>query len=514
MTIATVTDPGSPPNDASELAWGFVAGVLALAAFGVIVTAAFATSARRQLTTIGQLSANGAPAGVVRRSLLLQGSLSGLIGGLVGVVVAGAVLAGARPLLVHLVDRDVAPYQVPWWQLGAIVATAVVAASVAALSPARSAARIPVLAALAGRRPLAPPRRRLAPLGLASFVGGVLLLAVAAATSAGGNLPAAVAVVGGLGVLAGITTLSPLAVDVAGRVPLSGAGRLALRGIARQRTRSAAVVTAIATVMTIAVAVATIVGDLDDRSPDGSVPSLPADRVMVWPIDVEPTSAATAFRPSDELLGSLAEALPDASSSSWPVPSYERGPGHDQMYANASFLVADDDVLDAIGLSDADRRALQEHGAVAMYAVDGRLVTDGTVTYQVPTAAGTVEIEAAVRQDPPRSWGGSVEVLLAPAQVAELGMGRRRRPARAADADAAHRDRTRRCRRHLDALVRRRRVRRAATGTGDDDGRDRGPATRRHVVGDGHRRRDHRGRPAADVGHRGRRALAGGSRGA
>ncbi len=246
-------------------------------------------------------------------------------------------------------------------------------------------------------------------------------LAVAAATSAGGNLPAAVAVVGGLGVLAGITTLSPLAVDVAGRVPLSGAGRLALRGIARQRTRSAAVVTAIATVMTIAVAVATIVGDLDDRSPDGSVPSLPADRVMVWPIDVEPTSAATAFRPSDELLGSLAEALPDVSSSSWPVPSYERGPGHDQMYANASFLVADDDVLDAIGLSDADRRALQEHGAVAMYAVDGRLVTDGTVTYQVPTAAGTVEIEAAVRQDPPRSWGGSVEVLLAPAQVAELG---------------------------------------------------------------------------------------------
>ena len=42
------------------LGWGWVAGVLSLVAVGIIVAAAFATSARRQLVTVGQLASNGA----------------------------------------------------------------------------------------------------------------------------------------------------------------------------------------------------------------------------------------------------------------------------------------------------------------------------------------------------------------------------------------------------------------------------------------------------------------------
>lgn len=48
---------------ARELAWGWVAGVLAFVAVGIVIAAAFATSARRQLVTIGQLASNGASPG-------------------------------------------------------------------------------------------------------------------------------------------------------------------------------------------------------------------------------------------------------------------------------------------------------------------------------------------------------------------------------------------------------------------------------------------------------------------
>ena len=72
-------------NVREVLAWSWVIGALSLAVTGIIVAAAFATSARRQLVTVGLLSSNGAPEGVIRRSLALQGSWTGLVGSLLGV---------------------------------------------------------------------------------------------------------------------------------------------------------------------------------------------------------------------------------------------------------------------------------------------------------------------------------------------------------------------------------------------------------------------------------------------
>ena len=70
----------STGTDGQVLAWGWVAGVLSLAALGVIIAAAFATSARRQLATVGQLAANGASPRLIRRTLSLQGTWSGAVG--------------------------------------------------------------------------------------------------------------------------------------------------------------------------------------------------------------------------------------------------------------------------------------------------------------------------------------------------------------------------------------------------------------------------------------------------
>jgi hypothetical protein len=123
------------------------------------------------------------------------------------------------------------------------------------------------------------------PLGLTVFAAGLALLLVAAATgrNTGGNLPAAVATIGGLAVLAGMCAVSPFAVDALRRGPARGSWRLAACSLVRQRTRSAAVVTAVATVGATAIAGATFARQLDDVELVDAVPTLPSDTVLVRP---------------------------------------------------------------------------------------------------------------------------------------------------------------------------------------------------------------------------------------
>ncbi|NLA37346.1 MAG: hypothetical protein GX868_16900 [Actinobacteria bacterium] len=98
-------------SEAQVLAWGWVAGVLALAAVGIVIASAFATSARRQLVTIGQLSANGAPSPLVLRTLALQGSWTGIIGVAGALVVSLVGLVALRPVVEQIVGRSLGSYR-------------------------------------------------------------------------------------------------------------------------------------------------------------------------------------------------------------------------------------------------------------------------------------------------------------------------------------------------------------------------------------------------------------------
>lgn len=241
---------------ARELAWGWVAGVLAFVAVGIVIAAAFATSARRQLVTIGQLASNGAPPRLVSRTMGLQGMWTGLLGVAVGVpiaVAAGVVLERAD-VLSRFAGRPIGGLHIAPLDLTVVAITAIVAATLAALVPARSASRIPVLSALAGRRPVAQPPQWLAPVGLAVFCAGLFLMAAAASVENAGDLVAAVAILGALGVVFGMVCASPLIVAAVARVGgrRGGVIRLASRSLGRARARSAAVLTAIAVVGTIA----------------------------------------------------------------------------------------------------------------------------------------------------------------------------------------------------------------------------------------------------------------------
>lgn len=427
---------------ADSLAWGWVAGTIALAATGVVIAAAFATSARRQLTTIGQLAANGASPRLVRRTLALQGSWSGMIGGVVGLGLALiASITIVAPISEALTQRDVGPIAVDVRHLAVILITAVIVATMAAALPARSAARIPVLAALAGRRPLGVVPRRLVPIGLGLFLGGLALLlasATAAEGDAAGNLVAAVAVVGGLAVLAGTCCVTPLAVDALRRLPVRGDLRLATRSLARQRSRSAAVVTAIATVGALSIAGAAIASGVAAEELDAvdETPNLPDDAVLIrsgyddWeagPVDAAPVPIPPGVRAEIDAVVPEATVRPLRGVA----PEAILPAGWPQMYGPSSIVLADEAALDLIGLSDRDRAALDRVGVLAMFDFSGEGGFPGGFPGEVgpgepprllvPAAGGNDAVPAALRQDVPASWGGHVQYLVTPAKVAELG---------------------------------------------------------------------------------------------
>ena len=76
-----------PPTDHLVLFLGWVFCIMLMAVLGLVIAAAFAVSGRRQLVTIGQLSASGTDPAVLRRYLALQGTWSGALGVAVGMAV-------------------------------------------------------------------------------------------------------------------------------------------------------------------------------------------------------------------------------------------------------------------------------------------------------------------------------------------------------------------------------------------------------------------------------------------
>ena len=378
---------------AGSMAWGWVAGALSLAVVGIIIASAFATSARRQLVTLGQLSASGADAPLLRRTLALQGTWTGLLGSGVGVVLGFVALAAGRDVLELIASRRLGAYEVAPADLVVIVVTGVLAATLAALVPARSTAKVPVMAALAGRRPLGVVPPRLVSGGVALFAGGVFLLVLAAAGSSGspgsdGDLYAATAVLGGLCVLAGMCCTTPLAVDVVGRFGgrARGSWRLSARSLNRTRTRSAGVVTAIAAAGALAIAGSTALASSQvERAAPGAGTAIPADTVIVgsnqWPVAVE--ESGDSFDPPPYRPVPVADALRDRvveitggtatvrRAAVWdPAPadgSSEWSPTEGSINVDGQLIVADPVVLDMIGLSDADRARLADVGAMTLF---------------------------------------------------------------------------------------------------------------------------------------------------
>jgi putative ABC transport system permease protein len=432
----------------SSLAWGWVAGVLSLAALGVIIAAAFATSARRQLATVGQLAANGASPGLIRRTLSLQGTWSGAVGAIVGIGAAIVFFLVGTPLVERVANHSWTNTTIAPIDMVVLFATGVAAATIAALLPARSLANTSVLSALAGRRPIRPVQARTVTAGVICFVSGLFLLAVAAAATNGsdgsdGNLFALVAILGGLGVLAGMCLASPLAVTAATNITsrLGASWRLSGRSMYRTRWRSAAVVTAIGVAGAFAVAGASVVSSVDtgDQGPT----DLPRNVVLLRTSDGTNASSLDpeVLRVVRSVVGSSAESMlygvdvapPTDEQLNAAYPN-EADPDFDPTVAYFNVVnpyeltIADDTLLDGMGLSSADRANLDEYGAVSLWAAyvwddTGTAVEAPTITSMLITGDGNIEFDAAGIVEPYTSRNGANGYVMTEARAGELGVG-------------------------------------------------------------------------------------------
>jgi putative ABC transport system permease protein len=432
-----------------QLAWGWVIGVLALTAAGIIIATAFATSARRQLATVGQLAANGASPRLVRRSLALQGTWSGVAGSAFGVVVGVGGFLLARPLVEMAAGRSWTNTVVRPTDLIIVFITGVLAATVAALLPARSLAGTSVLSALAGRRPIRPVNPRSVAVGAGFFISGIFLLAVATVggrtDNSGDNLFVLVAILGGLGVLAGVCLASPLAITAATGVSsrLGASWRLSGRSLYRTRWRSAAVVTAIAVAGAFAVAAATLATGFDDpyvyettdtarneallRTDDGtSAGSIPpgvlADvREVMSPSSESMVDGIDLPAPSDEQM-----------QAAWEEADRRAAVGGSAMTAplltGVEVTVVDDDFVDAMGLSSTDRANLERVGALSL--ITWGEVIDGPST-PAPARESTITLLGADRnvdiavvdlQEGLRNRNGATAVIMTEAGARAAGL--------------------------------------------------------------------------------------------
>ena len=229
---------------------------LLLAAVGIFIETtllagpAFAVSAARQRRSLALAASNGAEARQLRRYVLGQAVVLGVVSAAVAVV-AGLLLtlAGLTWWQAGHADFATGPFDVSWPRVVGVLICAVVASVVAALLPAKGIARLDIVSVLAGRTGDHRVHRGLPIVGVVvmALSGTGLIWSVAAAAKAGMGTQAPLIVVGAVGLVLGCLMLIPAVLAFVGRLgarmvlPL----RLAARDTARQRGRSSPAVAAI-----------------------------------------------------------------------------------------------------------------------------------------------------------------------------------------------------------------------------------------------------------------------------
>ena len=174
---ARVTVPNMMSGGMSPAVLVLVVEVLGLVFIGLVSVAGFSVMAQRRLRALGMLTAIGATERNLRLVMITGGLAVGVTGALAGAVLGFAAWFAYVPALQQATGHVVDAANLPWWAFAIGVVFAIATSVLASRRPAKTMARVPVVAALSGRP--APPKavHRSALPGVIVFAGGVACLA-------------------------------------------------------------------------------------------------------------------------------------------------------------------------------------------------------------------------------------------------------------------------------------------------------------------------------------------------
>ena len=244
-SAAVVSYPGTGGSGISPAVIALAASVLGLVFIGLVAVAGFTVMAQRRLRALGMLSSLGATGRNIQLVMIANGAAVGAAAVVAGSVAGFGAWLAYVPHLQAATGHVIDPLALPWWVIITGMALAVITAMLAARQPARTVARVPVVAALSGHPPRAKAVHRSARAGLTTLAAGLVLLLLSGGTGAGGpgsRLIGLIATSAGMCLLAGIC-VTVLGGAAGPRSPV--AVRIALRDLARYRARSGAALAAV-----------------------------------------------------------------------------------------------------------------------------------------------------------------------------------------------------------------------------------------------------------------------------
>ena len=319
---AVVSTPMPEDSILSPATIVLIVSVLGLVFIGLVATASFTVMAQRRQRALGMLSSLGATEADVRFVLIADG----LLGGVAGAIIGGAVALGGwlwyYPHLESATAHRTDPFNLPWAAVVIGLLLAVATSVIAAVWPGRAVSKIPVVAALSGR--IDPPQlvnRSLRP-GIIFLAAGLFVLFF----SGGANGDQG----GGFLIIAGMlcceiacALLAPFIVDklsrLAWRAPL--ASRLALRDLARYRSRSGAALAAVSFAVFIATVAIVIASIRYDDALDYIAPNMAANQLILYNPGNDPTQYQPGqFTPAAKLAATRQQADAIAAQLHAPAP--------------------------------------------------------------------------------------------------------------------------------------------------------------------------------------------------
>jgi putative ABC transport system permease protein len=329
-SAAAVSYPGTGGSGLSPAVIALAASVLGLVFVGLVAVAGFTVMAQRRLRALGMLSSLGATGRNIQLVMIANGAAVGTAAVAAGSVVGFGAWLAYVPHLQAAAGHVIDPLALPWGVIITGMALAVITAMVAARQPARTVARVPVVAALSGHPPAAKAVHRSARRGLTVLAAGLVLLLLSGGTGGGGpgsRLIGLIATSAGMCLLAG-TCVSALAGVAGPRSPV--AVRIALRDLARYRARSGAALAAVSFAVFLAMATTLGASFRFSKALDWTGENLTSSQLIVY---TQPRTGVRALHAEVTTLASQLHARPV-------LPLYTAVPAHpDSGSATSATLV-------------------------------------------------------------------------------------------------------------------------------------------------------------------------------